>query len=64
MLSKEIDKNGHNDRNFDNKIKRQKPIEQDLGVSLLDLILKKKSWIFLELSIKYLDILNNEIKKL
>ena len=64
MLSKEIDKNGHNDRNFDNEIKRQKPIEQDLGVSLLDLILKKKSWIFLELSIKYLDILNNEIKKL
>ena len=64
MLSKEIDKNGHNDRNFDNKIKRQKPIEQDLGVSLLDLILKKKSWIFLELPIKYLDILNNEIKKL
>ena len=64
MLSKEIDKNGHNNRNFDNEIKRQKPIEQDLGVSLLDLILKKKSWIFLELSIKYLDILNNEIKKL
>ena len=64
MLSKEIDKNGHNDRNFDNKIKRQKPIEQDLGVSLLDLILKKTSWIFLELSIKHLDILNNEIKKL
>ena len=64
MLSKEIDKNGHNDRNFDNEIKRQKPIEQDLGVSLLDLILKKKSWIFLELSIKHLDILNNEIKKL
>ena len=49
MLSKEIDKNGHNDRNFDNEIKRQKPIEQDLGVSLLDLILKKKSWMFLEL---------------
>ena len=64
MLSKEIDKNGHNDRNFDNEIKRQKPIEQDLGVSLLDLILKKKSWIFLDLSIKHLDILNNEIKKL
>ena len=64
MLSKEIDKNGHNNRNFDNEIKRQKPIEQDLGVSLLDLILKKKSWIFLQLSIKYLDILNNEIKKL
>ena len=64
MLSKKIDKNGHNNRNFDNEIKRQKPIEQDLGVSLLDLILKKKSWIFLELSIKYLDILNNEIKKL
>ena len=64
MLSKEIDKNGHNNRNFDNEIKRQKPIEQDLGVSLLDLILKKKSWIFLELSIKHLDILNNEIKKL
>ena len=63
MLSKEIDKNGHNDRNFDNEIKRQKPIE-DLGVSLLDLILKKKSWIFLDLSIKHLDILNNEIKKL
>ena len=36
---------------------------KNLVVSLLELILAKNVLIFLELSIKYLDILNNQIKK-
>ena len=37
---------------------------KNLVVSLLELILPKKNLIFLELSMKYLDILNNQLKKL
>ena len=36
---------------------------KNLVVSLLELILAKNVLIFLELSMKYLDILNNQIKK-
>ena len=58
-LAIEIDENGHSGRYIDYEIKRQKEIEQELGcISLLELILTKKTLIFLELSMKYLDILN------
>ena len=64
-LAIEIDENGHSGRYIDYEIKRQKEIEQELGcISLLELILTKKTLIFLELSMKYLDILNISTKKL
>ena len=63
-LAIEIDENGHSDRNIDYEIKRQKSIEQELGCSLLDLILTKKNLIFLELSMKYLETLNNQLIKI
>ena len=64
-LAIEIDENGHSGRYIDYEIKRQKEIEQELGcISLLELILTKKTLIFLELSMKYLDILRNQLKKL
>ena len=31
----EIDENGHNDRNIDHKIKRQKAIKQELGCTVI-----------------------------
>ena len=34
---------------------------KNLAINLLESILKKKTLIFLELSIKYLDILNNQL---
>ena len=45
------------DRNIDYKTKRPEAIEKEVG--LLELILTKKTLIFLEQSMKYLDILNN-----
>ena len=57
----EIDENRHSNRNIDYEIKRQNVIEQELGVSSLELVLAKKTFIFLELSMKYLDTLNNQL---
>ena len=54
--------NGHSDRRIDYKIKREKKINKKLVVGLLELILIKKTLIFLKLSMKYLDILNNRLK--
>ena len=49
-------------RNIDYEIKSQQ--NKNLVVHLLELILTKKAQIFLDLSMKYLDILNNQLKKL
>ena len=57
-------KNGHNDKNIDYKIKIKKQQNKNFVVSLLELILKKNTLIFLELTMKYLDSLNNQLKKL
>ena len=46
-LAIEIDENAHSDRNID--YERQKAIEQKHGSNLLELILTKKTLIFLEL---------------
>ena len=48
---------GHNDRNID--YERQKAIEQELVVNLLELILTKRNLLFLMLSMKYLGTSNN-----
>ena len=61
-VAKEIDEDRLNDMNIDYEIKRQKTIEQELGLNWLDLILIKKTLIFLKLSMKYLDALNNRLK--
>ena len=63
-LSIENDENGRSDRNIKYKIKRPKVIEQELGCNWLELILTKKTLIFSELSMKYLDTLNNQLKNL
>ena len=55
-LAIEIDKNGHNDGNIDYEIKRQKAIRQDFGWKFFRIDLDK------ELSMKYLDTLNNQLK--
>ena len=44
--------------------KSKKDCNFDLIIILLELILRNKTLIFLELSMKYLDILNNQLKKL
>ena len=54
-LAIETDENRHDSRNIDYKIKRQKTI-------LLELVLTKKTLIFLQLSMKYLDKSNNQLK--
>ena len=46
------------------KQKDKKKYNENLVAGLLELILSKKTLIFLELSMKYLDILNNQLKKL
>ena len=56
-LSIEIHENGHSNRNIDYEIKRQKAIEQELGCKFIRI--EKKTQIFLELSMKYLDTLNS-----
>ena len=48
-----------NEKHIEERLDRK-----NLVVSLLELILPKKNLIFLELSMKYLDILNNKLKKL
>ena len=61
-LAMERDVNGFSDSNFYYQIKSEKAIEQDLVVSLLELILTKKTLMLLTLSMKYLDTLNNRLK--
>ena len=58
-LTIETDENGHSDRNIDYEIKDKKQKNKNLVVCLLELILTKKTLIFLELSMKHLDTLNN-----
>ena len=58
-LEIEIDENGHSDRNIDYEIKRQKAIEQELGCKFIRTDPDKE-----DLLMKYLDILNNQLKKL
>ena len=53
-LAIEVDKNGHSNRDFDH----------NLVLNFLELILKNKTLIFLELSMKYLDTSSNQLKKL
>ena len=62
-LAIEIDENGHSDRSIDYEIKRQKVIKQELGCKFIRIDPDKKTLIFLELSMKYLDTLNNQLKK-
>ena len=59
----EIDENGHSDRNIDKEIKRQKTLEQDLGCNFIRIDPGKED-LFLELPMKYLDALNNQLRKL
>ena len=54
-LTTEIDENSHSDRNTDYETKR------NLVVSLLELILKKKTLIFLKPSLKYLGTSNHHL---
>ena len=61
-LTIEIDENGHSNRNIDYKIKRQKAINKNLIASVLELILTKNNLTFSELSMEYLDMLNNQLK--
>ena len=63
-LPVEIDENRHSDGNIDYKIKRQKAIEQELGLNLLELIRTKNTFIFLQQSMIYLDTSNNQLKNL
>ena len=62
-LAIEIDDSSHYDINNGYKIDRQKDMEEFLVVSLLGLILIKKTLIFIKLSMKYLEISNNSLKK-
>ena len=59
-LAKEIEENGHSGRNIAYEMKRQKALEQELACKL---ILIKKTLIFLEQSMKYLDTSNNQLTK-
>ena len=58
----EIDEYGWNDRSIFYEIERQKQQNKNLILSLLELILTKKNLILLELSVKYLNTLNNQLK--
>ena len=58
----EIDEYGWNDRSIFYEIERQKQQNKNLVLSLLELILTKKNSILLELSVKYLNTLNNQLK--
>ena len=61
-LALEIDENGHSDSNIDNE-KRQKVIEQERGCKFIRINCDEEGYNNLELSINYLDILNNQLKK-
>ena len=59
-LAREIDENGHSDRNIDYGIKRQKVLEQELGCEFIRIDPDKEDFfIFLKLSMQYLDTLDN-----
>ena len=60
-LAIEIVENGHSDRNINYKIKRQKALEPKLDCKFSRIDPGKKN--FLELSMKYSGILNNQLKK-
>ena len=65
QLPIKIDENVHSNKNIDYKIKREKAIESNnLFVNLLELILKKKTLMFLKLPMEYLGTLKNRIRKL
>ena len=57
-LAIEIDENGHSDGSIDYEIKRYSHT-----VNLLGLIILKKTLMFLELAMKYLDTLSNQLRK-
>ena len=61
-LAVEIDENNHQDRDISREIERQKALENELVVNLLELILIKKILIFLRFRMKYLGTLKNQIK--
>ena len=56
------DESEHSDRSVDYEIRTQKAIKKNMVVNFLELILTKKTLIFLELSMKYLDTSNNQLK--
>ena len=62
-LKIEIDENRHSNKNIDYKIKRQKAIKQELGCKFIRIDPGKKDFDILELSMKYFDKLNNQLKK-
>ena len=62
-LKIEIDENWHSNKNIDYKIKRQKAIKQELGCKFIRIDPDEKDFDLLELSMKYFDILNNQLKK-
>ena len=51
----EIDENGHSYRNLDYETKRQKAIEQELVLSLFELVRTNKTLILVDLSMKCLE---------
>ena len=55
-LAVENDENSHKDKNIDYEIKIQQGIGKNLILSLLELILTKKTLMLLRLSIKYLEV--------
>ena len=59
-----IDENGHSNRNIEHELKRQKAIEQEVGCKFIRIDPNKIDFDILELSMKYLDKLNNQLKKL
>ena len=63
-LAIETDENRYNDISIDYETKRLEAIEQELGCRILELILTKKTLIFLILSMKYLHIVNNQLKNI
>ena len=61
-LAIEVDEQGHNSRDIDYEIERQKAIEKNLVVNLLELIQLKKTLIFLLRLVKYKITLLNQLK--
>ena len=57
-----IDVKGHKDRDISRETERQKALEKNLAVNLLELILIKKILIFLRLRLKFLGTLKNQLK--
>ena len=61
-LAVEIDEKDHQDRDNSREIERQKTLEKNLAVNLLELILIKKILIFFRVRMKYLGTLKNQIE--